>query len=280
MDGIDQPFSMDDDYGFYEDLDSDDDTVPLAHVSSEGSGLSVPVCGSRIEDRDRDSLLACPPILTPFVADAIAEDGLPWSMQDTQWERLFASTRDGTSFGTFMRRVRGRGQTVVVAKTSDGKVVGGYATDVWSGRKLQGDSQDEASHAFVFVVEPPAAAEAKRAAAPTHVGHTFIPGLEELGKSPSSAFDFDFHQLSVSSHKKRDAKPHVEIFKPSQKPRDNAGWKQACQLGNKLISMSDASGDLTLVFENSFSRGVVARTGEDREEFTIVEFEVYGLSED
>lgn len=281
MDGIgihdEQPFEMEDDYGFYEDLDSDDDTVALAPLpSDEDSALSIPICGTRIEDENPESLVTSPPILTPFMVDAIAEEGLPWSMQDTQWDRLFASSRDGTSFGTFMRRVRGRGQTIIVAKTSDGKIVGGYATDVWSGRKQPACSQDEASHSFLFVVDAPAA-KAKQAVTPTEA-HTFIPGLEEFGTSPTSAFDFDFHQLSLSPHKHRDEKPHVEIFKPSQKQQTNAGLKQACQIGNKHISMTDGNG-LSLVIENSFSRGNTC-TREDREEFTIVEFEVYGFSED
>jgi hypothetical protein len=272
--GIDQHFAMDDDYGFYEDLDLDEDLVLSPIPSEEESGLSVPTCGSRIEDKDAESLLTTPPILTPFMVDAIAEEGLPWSMQDTQWDRLFASSRDGTSFGTFMRRVRGHGQTVVVAKTSNGKIVGGFATGVWSGRKQPASSQGEANHAFLFVVDPPEEAKTKPA------GHTFIPGLDELGTSPTSALDFDFQHLSVSSPKHRDNKPQVEFFKPSQKQNTDSGWKQSCQIGNKFISMSDGNGDLTLVIENSFSNGAVARPGEDREEFSIVEFEVYGFSED
>jgi len=281
MDGIgihDEPFEMDDDYGFYEDLDSDDDTVALVPPpsSDEKYALSIPVCSSRIEDENSCSLVTYPPILTPYMVDTIAEEGLPWSMQDTQWDRIFASSRDGTSFGTFMRRVRGRGQTIIVAKTSDGRIVGGYATDVWSGRKQPASSQDEASHAFLFVVEQPAT-KTKDVTAPA--GHTFIPGLDQLGTSPTSAFDFDFHQLFVSPTKPREEKPHVEIFKPSQKQHTDAGLKQACQIGNKFISMTDGNGDLSLVIESSFSRGM-ARTGEDREEFTVVEFEVYGFSED
>eukprot|EP01083_Nonionella_stella_P048028 128634_1 len=161
MDGMDQPFAMEDDYGFYEDLDSDDDlaAADLAPLpSDDDSALSTPVCVGRIADADRDSLRTSPPILTPFVADAIAEDGLPWSMQDAPWDRLFSSSRDGASFGAFMRRVRGRGRTIVAARTSDGRVVGGYATGVWSGRKPSYD-EDGAGHAFLFVVDPPAAAK-------------------------------------------------------------------------------------------------------------------------
>lgn len=280
MDDIDQPFEMDDDYGFYEEIDADDNTVapmPIPFDSDEESTRSIPVCGSRIEDENEESLLSSPPILTPSMVDTIAEDGLPWSMQEMQWERLFASSRDGTSFGTFMRRVRGHDQTIIVAKTSDGKIVGGYATDVWSGRKQSASSQDGADQAFLFVVEPPVA---KTEQATTPMANSFIPGLGQLGTSPTSAFDFDFHHLSLSSPKHQEDRPSVEIIKPSQKQDANAGLKQACQIGNKFISMSDGNGDLSLVIENSFSRGGVVRTKEGSEEFDVVEFEVYGFSED
>jgi len=275
MDGIDindQPFEMDDDYGEFIDLDADDEAVPFERLpSDEDSGTpSISVCSSRIEDTNPDSLTTSPPILTSSMVDAIVEEGLPWSMQDVQWDRLFASTRDGTSFGTFMRRVRGHGQTIIVAKTSDGRIVGGYATDVWSGRKQPTGSEDQASNAFLFMVDQPAA-KTKRPV--TATGHTFIPGLGEFGTSPTSIFDFDVHQPSVPE------KPQVEIFKPSHSQHTNAGLKQACQIGNKFISMSDGDGDLSLVIESSFTRGV-ARTREDSEEFTVVEFEVYGFSED
>jgi hypothetical protein len=271
-------FEMEDDYGFYEDLDSDEECdtsvgtggmmTPLPSGSDEESSvMSIPVCSTRIEDEDIESLSTSPPILTPFMVDAIAEEGLPWSMQDTQWDRLFASSRDGTSFGTFLRRVRGHGQTIIVAKTSDGKIVGGYATDVWSGRK-QG-SQD--GHSFLFMVEPPSKKGAQpRAVTPT----TFIPGLEEFGTSPTSAFDFDLHEMSLSSspHKVHDGKPHVEIFKTKH-------LANAAKLSNKLISMCDESGNLSLNIEN-FSCGNTSTRENDREEFKIVEFEVYGFSED
>jgi len=275
MDGM---FAMEDDYGEFIDLDSDDDTaprMPLPPVDREiapsipicGLGecfaQAVQVCGSRIEDDDDpDSLVTSPPILTPSLVDAISEDGLPWSMQDARWDRLFASSRDGTSFGTFLRRVRGHGQTVIVARTSDGRIVGGYATDVWSGRKRS--SRNEASDSFLFVADRPAAAKAKRAAT-TPAAHTFIPGLAELGTSPTSAFDFDFHHSPVPE------KPRVEIYKTE--------LKQTCQVGNKFISMSNGDGDLSLIVDSSFSHGASC-TREDREEFGVVEFEVYGFSED
>jgi len=277
MDGmVDQPpFDMDDDYGFFEDIDADNDSAAL--VSDENSALRDFVCGTRIKDEDPESLVASPPIINQYMADIIVDKGLPWAMQDTRLERLFASSRDGQSFGTFMRRVRGHKQTIIVAKTSDGRVVGGYATDIWSGRKQPTGTQDDSSHAFLFVVlEQPT----NKTNAMLEAGATFLPGLGELGTSPTSALDFEFCQLSMAATKHLDGKPSVDIFKPPQKHHTSAGGlKQACQVGNKFISMTDANGDLSLVIESSFCRGVLC-LGEAREEFSVLEFEVYGFSED
>lgn len=282
MDGFFEqlPFEMSDDYGFFEDIDAENDSAALVPSplppSDEDRVATLSVCGTRIKDEGSGSLVAAPPIISQCLAGIIADEGLPWAMQDAQWERLFASSRDGRSFGTFMRRVRGHDQTVIVAKTSDGRIVGGYATGVWSGRKQLAETQDEASHAFLFVVEQPII----KTHAMLEVSNTYLPGLGELGTSPTSALDFDFHQMTMAATKHLDGRPNVDIFKPPQKQHTSAGGlKQACQIGNRLISMTDGNGDLSLVIESSFSRGVVCM-GETREEFTVLEFEVYGFSED
>ena len=288
MDCEEQPmFDMEDDYGFYEVIDVSDRSA-VAYPTPTMSGLSDEVdddntaplsitCGSRIEDDNEDSLISSPPILSPFIVDSIVEDGLPWSLQDCQFNRLFSSSRDGESFSTFMRSVRGHSQTIIVAKTSDGKIVGGYATDVWSGRKQQSEassSQGETNHSFLFAIEPPSTIKTKHHQAPISTNTSFIPGLGDLGTSPTSALDFDFGQLSLSKHHdKKKKKPHVNIFKPSQK------FKQACQISNKMISMVDDDTNLSLSIENSFSRGVSCTRDDRQEEFTIVEFEVYSLED-
>jgi hypothetical protein len=262
------PFDMEDDYGFYEDLD--EDYVPQS-TSDEDS--IVDQC-ARIEDEQQGSLNSSPPILTSEMVEHIVEDGLPWAMQDMKWNRLFASSRDGTNFGTFMRKTRGHAQTIVVAKSADGKILGAYATDPWSGKKPSNNTQ--AHHAFLFSVSP----EKKGAMSPlahpsSHASiGSFIPGLEELGTSPTSAFDFDFGaRLSASS--KRDTKGQIDIFKPCA----SIGLKQVCQLSNKLISLGDGE-HLSLSIENSFSCGSASNEQQaDKEEFNIAEFEVYGFSE-
>ena len=209
------------------------------------------------------------------MVDMIVEDGLPWSVQDTQWNRRFVSSRDGESFSTFMRSVRGHDQTIIVAKTSDGRIFGGYATNVWSGRKQSEASSQgsETNHSFLFAIEPPS--NKTKHLPPISTNTSFIPGLGDLGTSPTSALDFDFGHLSLSKYhdNNKKKKPHVNIFKPSQK------FKQACQISNKMISMVDDDTNLSLSIENSFSRGVSCTRDDRQEEFTIVEFEVYSLED-
>jgi len=263
-------FDMEDDYGFYEDIDISDRSAAAAvayPTPTSMSGLSD------TRDDNEDSLISSPPILSPFMVDMLVEDGLPWSLQDCQFNRIFSSSRDGESFSTFMRSVRGYGQTIIVAKTSDGRIVGGYATDVWSGRKQQSEGSSP-NHAFLFAIEPPSAKTKHQA--PISTNTSFIPGLGDLGTSPTSALDFDFGQLSLSKHhdnNNNNKKPHVNIFKPSQK------FKQACQISNKMISMVDGDNNLSLSIGNSFSRGVSCTRDDRQEEFTIVDFEVYSLED-
>jgi len=305
------------DFGFYQDLDDDDGGVDSSFtLSSSSSNLfSAPPtpatttnssCSPHrtIDDPNPSTLASSPPILSPTIIDTLAEDGgLPWSMQDMNWVRLFNSERDGTSFGQFMRSVRNVEHTVIVAKTESGMIVGGYVADVWSGRKSR-VGEERGHNAFLFVVQPPAAAKAamtddddNNEVSPSQQQFRvkrFIPGLEDIASSPTGVLEFNFDTLSLSSSsdKKIDhnKEQQVHIFKPS--PRQ-ASLKQVCQLGNKLISLGDDDTDLLhddhhmknfMTIENSFSKGQVTMTSSDggciTEEFDVVNFEVYCLSDD
>ncbi|KAK1741333.1 hypothetical protein QTG54_007811 [Skeletonema marinoi] len=299
------------DFGFYQDLD-DDDNVDSTLSSSSSSNLfsasptpatTTASCSPHrtIDDPQPSTLASSPPILSPTIMDTLAEDGgLPWSMQDMNWVRLFNLERDGTSFGQFMRSVRNVEHTVIVAKTESGMIVGGYVADVWSGRKSR--VGEEMNHnAFLFVVQPPAAPamtdDDNKEVSPSQQQQQFrvkrfIPGLEDIASSPTGVLEFNFDTLSLhsSSDKIVDKEQVVHIFKPS--PRQ-ASLKQVCQLGNKLISLGDDDTDLLhddhhmknfMTIENSFSKGQVTMTSSDggciTEEFDVVNFEVYCLSDD
>lgn len=271
------------DFGFYEDLDDDGDGINSSSSTSSNTSTASS-CSDRIDDPRPATLKSSPPILSSSMIDQISDDGLPWSMQDMKWTRIFASSRDGIAFGTFLRSVRNVSQTIIVASTSDGKVVGGYVEDVWSGRKNVASSREEMNHAFLFVVEPPAAATAtmtddNNKTEQSRFGR-FIPGLEEIASSPTGVLEFDFDSLSISSSNNKvdnnTKKEQLHIFKPS--PRQ-ASLKQVCQLGNKFISLEDEGHMNFLSIENSFSRGRVTMDSTITE-FGVVDFEVYCLSDD
>ena len=253
-------FAMDDEeYGFYEDIDTDDDdNAPhrgASAVSSEDEA-SLTRCSSRIVDDNAASLLSSPPILSHRAVEAVSES-LPWSLQDQDcpFERLFSTSRDGASFATFMRRVRGRDSTVIVVKTSSGRVIGGFAPRLWSGRGKQ--TSCLANQSFLF--------EVRRSKA---LSSTFIPGYEEFSSSPTSTLDFDFGNLSM-----QDVSPKVDVIRTPHYSR----LEQVCHLTQKYLSLSDANH--TLILEDSFARGMACIDGVKLETFTVIEFEVYGLSE-
>merc|ERR1719237_1210658 len=98
-----QPFEMDEDYGFYEELE-----YQAEQSSSNDECYMAQVL---VDDGDAASLLSSPPIISSKEVACISEY-LPWSLGDCRWNRLFATSRDGSSFSTFMRHVRSHGQTV------------------------------------------------------------------------------------------------------------------------------------------------------------------------
>jgi hypothetical protein len=49
-----------------------------------------------------------------------------------QWRRLFSVASDGSSFRHLVSRISGKGPTLLVLRTGDGSVIGGYADSSWS----------------------------------------------------------------------------------------------------------------------------------------------------
>lgn len=274
IDGLLQSVNFDDDYGFYEDLDSVEDNYPRSAASEIDDNACQPF--DRIVDQ-QEALDVSPPILNSYMVEQIVDEGLPWSMQDMKWDRIFSSTRDGPSFGAFMRKVRGREKTIVVAKAPDGTIVGGYATEPWSGKKKSSESDSNSNHhGFIFSIKP----SEKNTASPltqrssSRAVASFIPGLK--GNSPTSSLDFDLaSKLSMMPDAIESDGNHVDIIRQS----NGTDFKQVCQLSNKLIAMGDGQ-EASFSFEGSFSRVSASISSASCDEFEIVQFEVYGFSEE
>ena len=249
-------FDMDHDYGFFEMDDLEDFT-------------GAPRESSVDEEDDRHASDEPTQILTPSILEQL-------SLDSYKWECLFSTTVDGPSFGTFMRNVRGHTRTIVVAKAEDGQIFGAYANDAWSGRGRV--AARDGSDSFLF--EVPSASVQKGQMSPlaqpsSHVSlGSFIPWMDKnlIGTSPTSALDFD--NAVLSSSPKTSTAASIDIIKSSSV---TSGFKQVCQLGNRFIGMSD--GEVSFSVEKAFTR-VSASNTKDRKEFDVVEFEVYGMTED
>ena len=255
-------FAMDDEeaYGFYENIDDTEDDASAPHlvasVRSYEDEDSLTHCYSRIVDDNAASLHTSPPILSHRAVETLCES-LPPSLQDRRFLRLFSTSRDGASFATFMRRVRARDSTVIVVKTSSGRIIGGYASNLWSGRSGRGKRTSSANQCFLFEVRQSKAQSS-----------SFIPGYEEFSSSPTSTtLDFDFGNLSM-----QDFSPKVDVMRT---PRDSR-LEQVCHLTQKYLSLCDTN--YTLILEDSFASGMVCLDGATLEAITVTEFEVYDVS--
>ena len=251
-------FDMENDYGFYDDLEdkeSEDD-----YFTSD-SGV----------DDSRSTNEYPSQILTQSIIERL-------SLRDQKWECLFSSSRDGPSFGTLMRQVRGHTRTIVVAKADNGKIYGAYATDPWSGRHtIRGGTE---ASSFLFEVPPSYAKKGLMSPLAPPSSHasfgSFIPGLNKnlLSTSPTSSMDFEMANFSLAPKCDANIGALIDIMKSSDTSR---GFKQVCHLGNKFISISN--GDVSLAIENSFSHGTIEGSFKETKEFKIVGFEVHALSE-
>ena len=254
-------FAMDDEeaYGFYENIDDTEDDASAPHlvasVRSYEDEDSLTHCYSRIVDDNAASLHTSPPILSHRAVETLCES-LPPSLQDRRFLRLFSTSRDGASFATFMRRVRARDSTVIVVKTSSGRIIGGYASNLWSGLSGRGKRTSSANQCFLFEVRQSKAQSS-----------SFIPGYEEFSSSPTSTtLDFDFGNLSM-----QDFSPKVDVMRTP-----DSRLEQVCHLTQKYLSLCDTN--YTLILEDSFASGMVCLDGATLEAITVTEFEVYDVS--
>merc|ERR1712060_953895 len=164
--------------------------------------------------------------------------------------------------------------TVIVARTTDGRVVGGFASEMWSGRRMirpcsdarekreQPSAAEGADQSFLFVIDT---ANKNKTQPNTIATRAFIPGYEMFGSSPTSTLDY-FDTLSLEDDQQ------VEIIKPL---KSSSGLKQVCQLSSKNLSL--VGDDLCLTINGNFSTGVICMRGNACEDFEVTEFEVYSL---
>jgi hypothetical protein len=72
----------------------------------------------------------------------IESEALPQSLNYCKWKRLYSLARDGDSFEQFLRLVKGHDRTVLVVRTTHGKLFGGYADTRWEAKHSRHSAND------------------------------------------------------------------------------------------------------------------------------------------
>mmetsp|Transcript_22352 Transcript_22352/g.51547 ORF Transcript_22352/g.51547 Transcript_22352/m.51547 type:complete len:366 (-) Transcript_22352:162-1259(-) len=116
-------------------------TVSRPRASKSGMGLSVQVSiddddslwvpEAKIIDEPETKSMFQPYLLTKPVRQALAALALPPGIMYCPWTRLYSLARDGDSFFTFLRKVKGFQHSLLVVRTTKGSLFGGYADSPW-----------------------------------------------------------------------------------------------------------------------------------------------------
>jgi len=119
-------------------------------------------------DNDPDMELY-PPVLSIDQMKEINRRALPPSVRLMTWKRAYSLKRDGDYFGTFYDKCSYYKHTLIVIKTTDGDLLGGYADTPWgektrpAGTGLRRSSSFFGSgKAFLFATSPDCSEEEKQ----------------------------------------------------------------------------------------------------------------------
>ena len=85
---------------------------------------------------DPTELYHAPPIISEEMLRQLVDDGLPSSFQlYSNWKRLFSISVHGDCVSTMLERCGHFRRTLVVGKTGDGTILGGFASEPWRPRQ-------------------------------------------------------------------------------------------------------------------------------------------------
>ena len=132
----------------YNDVENDDDN------SVDTSNLSDVLKEVILTPEDPSELKTCPHILTQELMYDISQKGLPSTCQSRTWKRLYSLSRDGDSFDIFLDRVKDHKATLIVIRTSNDMILGGFADSTWERQKgFDGRTFFGGGQSFLFSVK-------------------------------------------------------------------------------------------------------------------------------
>jgi TLD len=121
-------------------------TTKIIRSECGGYSVEIPIAADKIEDdqswippirvkkneRDFKSSTLVPYILTSYEMHQIASTVLPPGIVYCPWSRLYSLARDGDSFDACLRYIGSEKQTLLIVRTSQNEVFGGYADTPWN----------------------------------------------------------------------------------------------------------------------------------------------------
>lgn len=107
----------------------DDESDALLQQPQEGVHI-LPECSILLE--------TCTPILTHRQMNTI-QQYLPYSIRDYYWDRVYNMNIHGDSFHTVLQKCYGYKHSIMIVRTSEGHVLGGYASEEW---QVYGNTND------------------------------------------------------------------------------------------------------------------------------------------
>ena len=123
-------------------VDDDGGGVVDDKNNDASSSLQRNVIKIVLETEQRGISIA-PTILHSCHMTALIESGaLPQSLNYCKWKRLYSLARDGDSFEQFLRLVKGHDRTVLVVRTTHGRLFGGYADTRWEAKHSRRSAND------------------------------------------------------------------------------------------------------------------------------------------
>jgi len=116
---------------YVEEEDDDDDDDPIITFESDIKIVAE-------EPAEDEEFSPSPQILQQSQMKSLISSGaLPPSLNFCKWKRLYSLTRDGDSFEQFLRLVGTHDRTVLVVKTTHGRLFGGYADTRWEAKHFR-----------------------------------------------------------------------------------------------------------------------------------------------
>jgi hypothetical protein len=247
-------------------VDVDDKVYELKSVTEEVNALEIEDYPVNLDPEPASALAACPRILTANMIHQLMVEALPMSLKTTRWDRIYALGRDGDDFYTMTRHCANFKDTIIVAVTSQGHILGGYAAAPWI--KQEGHDMSRSFYgngeSFLFASHP-----------------------AEEQQEPKDVPEPEKQETEATSEpeKKNEhnaTRENLHIYKWT----GSNTYSQVCDVDDGQLAMG-GGGAFGLIIEDNFSRGTTGRCSTfgnpplvptPRGIFEIVDFEVYGFT--